>query len=195
VRRPSSLPEFATAAEFEAWLPQVRGKFVASRSRSRPAGRAHYGRSSAAPGALERMQQRAQRGRAAWNACGAQRVAAQAERRELRLRLEQAGAAGILESYWSNDLGVNKIFGTNTSAPDVDLSCEDYGLVYRLAAERPGPACRVNASRRVPGRGAGLQHHRRDPRQRAARTSTSCCRRTSTRGTARPAPPTTAPAR
>src|SRR5690606_26460187 len=65
---------------------------------------------------------------------------------QLRLRLEQAGAVAILESNWSQDLGVNKVFNTNTTrTPTIDLSCEDYGLVYRLAANNQGPVVRITA--------------------------------------------------
>jgi len=63
-----------------------------------------------------------------------------------RLALENAGAVAILESNWSNDLGVNKVFDTNTTRiPTLDISCEDYGLVYRLAANNQGPVVRITA--------------------------------------------------
>jgi hypothetical protein len=39
-----------------------------------------------------------------------------------------------------------KVFGTNTrTIPTIDLSCEDYGLVYRLAQNNQGPVVRVAA--------------------------------------------------
>src|SRR5690606_15067632 len=64
----------------------------------------------------------------------------------LRLRLERAGALGILESNWSNDIGVNKVFSTNTTeTPTIDLGCEDYGLVWRLAENGQNPVLRLNA--------------------------------------------------
>ena len=48
--------------------------------------------------------------------------------------LEQAGALGILTNLWSQGWGVDKVFQARTrTIPTVDLSCEDYGLVYRLA--------------------------------------------------------------
>lgn len=64
----------------------------------------------------------------------------------VRARLEAAGALGILQSNWSNEYGVNKVFSANTdSIPTVDLSCEDYGLVYRLAANDQNPVVRIDA--------------------------------------------------
>jgi carboxypeptidase Q len=146
-RRPAQgpvvvVPDYADDAELAAWLPTVRGKFVAI-SFPQPTCRpdAHY-REFGSEGALDRLQQ-------------SRRAAMDEHRRRvasaplLRLRLEEAGAIGILESNWSGDIGVNKIFGTNTQRiPTVDLSCEDYGLVYRLAANNQGPVVRVNAQSR-----------------------------------------------
>ena len=48
--------------------------------------------------------------------------------------LEEAGAAGIVASYWSRGFGVNKIFSARTKKiPTVDLELEDYTMLYRLA--------------------------------------------------------------
>lgn len=55
-------------------------------------------------------------------------------------RLEQAGAIGVLQSNWSNGWGVQKIFGTSAQrVPVFDVSCEDYGLLWRLAEHNQGP--------------------------------------------------------
>jgi carboxypeptidase Q len=67
----------------------------------------------------------------------------------LPARLEEAGAVGIIASNWSAGWGVNKVFQARTrSIPHLDLSCEDYGLVYRLAANGQGPVLRVAAESR-----------------------------------------------
>jgi carboxypeptidase Q len=51
----------------------------------------------------------------------------------------------VLTSNWSKGWGTDKIFGAKTKQiPIVQLSCEDYGLVYRLAENRQGPRVRVN---------------------------------------------------
>ncbi len=58
----------------------------------------------------------------------------------LSRRLEAAGAAGIIGSLWSQGWGVQKIFTAYTDrAPVLDIACEDYGLLYRLAENRQGP--------------------------------------------------------
>jgi carboxypeptidase Q len=137
-----ALPAFATPAEFEVWLPTVRGRFVAASQPEvtcRPL--SHFEQFGQA-GAVERLQNSR---RESQRRFGLNKPAAN----ELRRRIEQAGAVGILESYWSNDVGVQKIFGTNTQRiPTVDLSCEDYGMVYRLAANNQGPVIRLVAESR-----------------------------------------------
>jgi carboxypeptidase Q len=139
------VPDYRDNAELDAWIPTVRGKFVAI-SFPQPTCRpdSHY-REFGSTGALERMQAERRTAQEAFRA----RVASGPL---LRLRLEEAGALGILESNWSGDIGVNKIFGTNTrTIPTVDLSCEDYGLVYRMAANNQNPVVRVNAQSRFLG--------------------------------------------
>ncbi|MGH2380805.1 MAG: M20/M25/M40 family metallo-hydrolase, partial [Candidatus Limnocylindria bacterium] len=152
-----AIPAFDSEAAFEAWLPSARGKIVAAafpQPTCRPM--RHYeehGRTygfggrrfgGAEPqgqqGPANAAEKLAQERREAQNAFSAHKP------RDLRLRLEQAGAVAILESNWSNDLGVNKIFGTTTvRTPTLDLGCEDYGLVYRLAANNQGPVVRITA--------------------------------------------------
>jgi hypothetical protein len=67
-------------------------------------------------------------------------------RLQLARRLEEVGAAGLISSTWSNGWGVNKIFAARTERiPSVDLSCEDYGLVWRLASNHQGPRLRLVA--------------------------------------------------
>jgi Iap family predicted aminopeptidase len=47
---------------------------------------------------------------------------------------------------------VDKIFNARTQrVPTIDLSCEDYGLVYRLAENNQGPQLRVDAQAQFPG--------------------------------------------
>lgn len=66
--------------------------------------------------------------------------------RVVHARLDSAGVAGILTSTWSNGWGVNKVFGaTATGVPTLDVSCEDYGLLYRLATNGQGPRARLAA--------------------------------------------------
>jgi len=66
--------------------------------------------------------------------------------------LEGAGAAGLLTSSWTGGYGVRRVFGTTTERlPVLSLSCEDYGLLHRLADHGQGPVLRVNAEARFTG--------------------------------------------
>jgi len=62
------------------------------------------------------------------------------------MRLDSAGVIGIGTLTWSGGWGVDKIFGANAErAPSVYISCEDYGLLYRLATNKWGPRVRLTA--------------------------------------------------
>jgi hypothetical protein len=133
------VPDWSDQAQLDAWIATTRGRFVAldmPQPTCRPNSHfTEYGQ----PGALERLEAL----RDSMDEAHDRRVASGPA---LRLRLESAGALGILHSNWSGDIGVNKIFGTNTqTTPTIDLGCEDYGLVYRLARNGQGPVIRVQA--------------------------------------------------
>ena len=127
----------------DAFLRDARGAFVllsAPEPTCRPDDNwAEYARE----GGLERMRAE----RAAAQEAFARRVAATGlDDRALARRLEEAGAAGILTSRWSRGWGVQKIFSSWTErVPTLDLSCEDYGLLFRLAENGQGPVIRVDA--------------------------------------------------
>lgn len=67
--------------------------------------------------------------------------------RQLASVLDEAGAAGILTSEWPDAWGVSRTHGSSLTrrAPHLALSCEDYGLLWRLAERRQGPMVRVDA--------------------------------------------------
>jgi hypothetical protein len=138
-----ALPDLADSAAFRAWLPSVRGKFVMT-SFPQPTCRPDDNwQRWAVPGEFERMRDARAAALQAWN----QRLARTGQSgRDLPRALEQAGAAGILTNQWSAGWGVEKIFNARTQrVPTVSLSCEDYGLVYRLAANGDDPTLRVDA--------------------------------------------------
>ena len=60
--------------------------------------------------------------------------------------MQAAGALGVITSQWSGYPGVNKVFGSwRQVVPTLEVSCEDYGLLHRLASNDQGPRVRVNA--------------------------------------------------
>jgi hypothetical protein len=137
------LPELTDSAAFTAWLPRVQGAFVAV-SFPQPTCRPDKNwEEFARPETLERMRVARAAALAEW---GDRVQATGIEPRHLAARLEDAGAAGVLTSRWSEGWGVDKIFGTsNQRIPVLDVSCEDYGLVARLAERDQGPVLRVAA--------------------------------------------------
>ncbi len=137
-----AMPTFASADEFRAWLPAVEGRFVAY-SAAEPTCRAPESWSElATPESWERMQAQQTETARAWTrgvqaAGGAQAVVR---------AIEAGGALGVLTARWSAGWGANKIFGAQTqTVPSVHLSCEDYGLVHRLASNGQGPRLRLDA--------------------------------------------------
>jgi carboxypeptidase Q len=66
--------------------------------------------------------------------------------------LEEAGAVAVIASYWSKGWGVNKIFASYTKKiPSIDISLEDYGLVYRLTQNGKMPKLRIKADAKFLG--------------------------------------------
>ena len=150
------LPDVADSGAFAKWLPQARGKFVLV-SFVQPTCRpddswekwgveANVDSMKARRTAAQReWQQRLQR----TGFAGTGTVAAIAP---LSRRLEAAGAAGIVGSLWSQGWGVQKIFQAYTDrAPVLDVACEDYGLLYRLAQNNQNPVIEVTAESQALG--------------------------------------------
>jgi hypothetical protein len=138
-----AMPSFSSEAEVDAWLPSVAGKFVAiayPEPTCRPDDQwAEYAR----PADFEAMD--AERRRASGEFNGGRSLVALGNR-ALQERLAEAGALGLFDSRWSDAPGTNKVFSANNEmVPTFDMSCEDYGLLYRLAENGQGPVVRVQA--------------------------------------------------
>ena len=137
------IPTFKDKADFEKWLPSVKGKFVMT-SMMQPTGRPDYNwEEFAKEGSFERMKAQRDQMNSDYNE-NFQRI--DQSSRTIHEPLEAAGAAGIITSNWSRGFGVNKIFGARTKKiPTVDLELEDYGLVYRLAESGKKPKLHIVA--------------------------------------------------
>jgi len=125
-----ALPDFKDSVAFRAWLPSVKGKFVMI-SMPQPTGRpdhnwAEYGTKES----IARMNRQRDSLTVAWN----KRISNTGfSVNSIPGILEDAGAAGILTSFWSKEFGANKIFGARSQkVPTLDISLEDYGMLYRL---------------------------------------------------------------
>lgn len=147
------LPNVKDSAEFARWLPAVKGKYVLV-SMPQPTCRPDSAWAQwATKETFAKLVASRDSATRAWNA----RVAATGYGLSLGTgtlgkRLEEAGAAGVIASRWSEGWGVNKVFFTrNEKVPAIDLSCEDYGLVFRLAEHDQGPTLRVTAESQLLG--------------------------------------------
>ena len=134
------VPEFSSEAEATRWLPSVAGKIVLV-SPPEPMCRApHELESNTTPETVERLAQR----RAALQQSYGERLTLFGGRGAPQ-QFADAGAAGIISSTWSGGWGVNKVFSASTrDIPSVDLSCEDYGLLFRMAENDQAPRVRMN---------------------------------------------------
>jgi carboxypeptidase Q len=143
------IPDLADSAAARQWLGTLRGKFVLVSAPELMCRAPQELERYARPATItklnaDRAKAREQAGlRFRSLAPGAQ---PQDVNRVVYGKLDSAGVIGVGTLTWSGGWGVNKIFGSNTQrVPSVDLSCEDYGLLYRLATNRQGPRVRLTA--------------------------------------------------
>lgn len=138
------LPTVSDSVAFKNWLNTgVKGKFVMI-SMPELTGRPDYNwEEFATPESLEKMKADRKSHAEKW-ADNMRNTGYNS--RTIVAALEEAGAAGIVASYWSKGFGANKIFGANTKKiPTVDLSLEDYGMLARLIEHGEKPQIRVVA--------------------------------------------------
>ncbi len=143
------IPDLPDSLAFQKWLPMVKGKFVMI-SMNQPTGRPDYNwEEFATKASFEKMKADRTLLTEAWTA----RVKKTGyTTRTLPGALEKAGALGIVMSNWSRGFGVNKIFGAYTKKiPTVDISLEDYGLLYRLTESGNKPKISVRADSKEHG--------------------------------------------
>jgi carboxypeptidase Q len=141
------LPMFSDTAEFTRWLPQVRGKYVlisAPQPTCRPRAEWVEHATEASRARMEALRGEINRQWASPNVRGTGLSAALGTG-ELGLRLEAAGAAGIITSRPKDMQGTFDVFETyNQRAPAIALSCEDYGLVFRTTERNQNTRVRMN---------------------------------------------------
>ena len=137
------IPDVADSLAFKKWLPNVKGKFVMV-SMIQPTGRPDYNwEEFATKESFEKMKNDRDAQNDAWR----ERIKKTGyTSRNINGALEKAGAIGIIQSRWSEGFGANKIFSANTTEISVvDLSLEDYGLLYRMVEHGEQPIIKVMA--------------------------------------------------
>jgi hypothetical protein len=135
------VPALATDADVDTWLRTVDGKFVLLSAPEIMCRAAQELEANATPATVARIDSirssTQQDYRARLGHLGGRRAG---------MALEEAGVAGVITSRWSGGWGVNKIFSSPTRrAVAVDVTCEHYGMLFRLAENGQGPRLRVDA--------------------------------------------------
>ena len=143
------VPDLADSMAFQEWLPNVKGKFVMI-SMNQPTGRPDYNwQEFGTKESFVKMKADRTSQTDAWR----KRISKTGySARLLPLILENAGAAGIVGSNWSQGFGVNKIFNAVTNKiPTVDIALEDYGLLYRLVESGDNPKISIRTESKDQG--------------------------------------------
>ena len=137
------IPDVADSTAFAKWLPNVKGKIVLV-SMHQLTGRPDYNwEEFATKSSFEKMKTDREAHNKAWR----ERMKKTGyTSRTINTALEKAGAIGVIQSRWSRAFGANKIFSANTkNIPVVDLSLEDYGMLYRMVEHGDNPVVKVVA--------------------------------------------------
>ena len=131
------LPLLETAEAAHAWLMATRGKFVMINAPTITCRTPQQMAEFATPATLASLRAAQDTIRLSFNQRNVNAAG-------LQDSLKLYGAAGVVTFGWSNYPGINKVFGSpRQQVPTFDLSCEDYGLVYRLASNNQGPKLKV----------------------------------------------------
>lgn len=138
------LPALADSQALVAWLPQAKGKIVLI-SKPELSGRPESNwKEFALTSDHEAFIANRQKAIQLWSD---QLKKMKTNSNLIQKQLEQAGAVALVSSYWSGGWGVNKIFGTKTERiAHIDLSMEDYQMLYRMALRGIRPKLKIKAS-------------------------------------------------
>jgi carboxypeptidase Q len=128
-----------TPEEFDAWLPNVRGKIflasVPSYSCRSAAQWAEFGTPEERTRVATMQNERQTAFRAISTAMGGAAI---------QVKLKAAGAIAVFSSSPTNQNGVQRVFGSiRQMLPTFGIGCEDYGLLFRLAENGQGPRVRA----------------------------------------------------
>lgn len=135
---------------FQKWLPNVKGKFVMI-AMEQPTGRPeHDWEEWATKESHEKMKKDREEQEKAWaenlKKTGLVKWPGLRGQTKLIEALENAGAAGIIDNYWSDGFGTDKIFWAETKKiPTVDIELEDYTMLYRMIEHGDKPELHIVA--------------------------------------------------
>ncbi|RQO33816.1 peptidase M28 [Chryseobacterium sp. KBW03] len=141
------LPKVSSKAEFDQWLPSVKGKIVLMAQYQKIGRSDEQIKEFATPELYEKLK--AEKDQAAKDFTAYVKNIGY-DNNSLPDALEKAGAAGIAISNWTGIMGANRIFGAKTTKiPMVDIDVEDYGMLYRMAEKGAQPKIKIDAQSKI----------------------------------------------
>ena len=134
-------PKINDKSEFEQWLKTVKGKFILV-SQNQITGRPDYQwKEFATQESFDKMKEERNKMSREWYSNISKTGYGY---RDISKAFEDAGAVGLISSYWSKESGANKIFSARTDKiPNVDLNLEDYTMLYRMAERGLTPKVKI----------------------------------------------------
>src|SRR5690606_32296859 len=137
-----TMPVFQSKVEFETWANAVKGKIVMISQYQKSGRPENQWKEHATEEDFDTYKKEKTDELTAWN----NSIKATGKSlRELVKYLENKGAAGFVQSYNTGTMGANRIFYSFAkTVPMVDVSLEDYGLLYRLATNGKSPKIKIN---------------------------------------------------
>lgn len=137
-----AMPVFQSKNDFENWARSVKGKIVMISQYQKSGRPENQWKEHAIEEDFNTYKNEKTDDLTAWN----NSIKATGKSlRELVEYSETKGAAGFVQSYNTGTMGANRIFYSFAqTVPMVDVSLEDYGLLYRLAANGKSPKIKIN---------------------------------------------------
>ncbi len=137
------VPELADSTAAAEWLKSVKGKAVLTTAPTLSCRSAAQWTEFGTPESQARNAKEQDALTASWRTRLAAFGTAPAA---IQVKLKDAGAVAVLAHNWSRYPGIDKIFGSwRQQLPTYDVSCEDYGLLARLAEKGQKPRVRITA--------------------------------------------------
>lgn len=138
--------DIGSPADWDRFLGTVEGRWVMMSFPEPTCRTDDQWEQFAQQGSFERMDRERDAARDDWNENLQAAGSDDPRLRDLHRQLESAGALGIISSTWTGAFGTTRVFNSYTrGVPTFELSCEDYGLVHRLAENGQDPVVRLTA--------------------------------------------------
>ena len=137
----TKVPQINNKEDFEQWLKTVKGKFILV-SQNQITGRPDsQWEEYSTEESFEKMKKDRDKISEDWYSNIRKSGYGY---RDISKAFEDAGAVGLISSYWSKAFGANKVFSARTDKiPNVDLNLEDYTMLYRMVENGINPTVKI----------------------------------------------------